>query len=538
MGDTVIGNPWGWVWALQSNWSTTPAAHSITDDVFVYKFEVTTIQADGPQTTLGSVLSAGQTNYMVVNKISAFQKGDLLLVYQGGTKAEIILITDDPYVDQNSSEKRVPFGGSIDYPNGGRAQETSTEQSFDVGAVVVKITKDARTTNLLEAIPATGRTPAPSPNNNPDRILLKLANGDLVAQKLDYEQFIRIGSEFFLPDSIDGNTDAAFGVKMPKSIRDGYDVNAPEQNVRRYFGGGRLRTHDDVNITSGNLRMYGTDGQTLVFNVANDDGHPGDGAILDPVTGKSGMYLNGRADIYGQLRVFKQTCQENGICSNDLQFFVQNSDGSVEMGASLYIKGQIKETADNSTPLLHIDNIGSAENTGEGPNDFIMYQDGSIDAFGISRYYNSNGGRRWTYVPASSTGLGQTVDNPLQSNGNYLVNPSSSGNMVVYLPDDAQTGDMIRFLDISGNLSYNANLIIRAKPIGTTAVPIQGDSTGTRAVAGSGAPATIAWASGEMIVQTRNASFGLIYVGVSDAIGDPNASEIPTDLRGWWLQEL
>ena len=41
-----------------------------------------------------------------------------------------------------------------------------------------------------------------------------------------------------------------------------------------------------------------------------------------------------------------------------------------------------------------------------------------------------------------------------------------------------------------------------------------------------------------MIVQTRNASFGLIYVGVADAVGDPNASEIPTDLRGWWLQEL
>ena len=110
--------------------------------------------------------------------------------------------------------------------------------------------------------------------------------------------------------------------------------------------------------------------------------------------------------------------------------------------------------------------------------------------------------------------------------------------MIVYLPDDAQTGDMIRFIDISGNLSYNASFIVRAKPLGTTAVPIQGDSTGTKATAGSGAPSTLAWASGEMIVQTRNASFGLVYVGVSDAVGDPNASEIPTDLRGWWLQEL
>ena len=97
---------------------------------------------------------------------------------------------------------------------------------------------------------------------------------------------------------------------------------------------------------------------------------------------------------------------------------------------------------------------------------------------------------------------------------------------------------MIRLIDISGNLSYAASLIIRALPIGTTAVPIQGDSTGTKASAGSAAPSAIAWNSGEMIVQTRNASFGLVYVGASDAVGDPDASEIPTDLRGWWIVEL
>ena len=208
------------------------------------------------------------------------------------------------------------------------------------------------------------------------------------------------------------------------------------------------------------------------------------------------------------------------------------------MGASLYIKGQIIANADSTSEVLHIDNLGGAGNTGAGPKDFIMYQDGSVDAFGIRRYFNANGGRRWTYLAASTTGFGQVVGNPLQPNGNYLCNPSSSGNMVVYLPSDAQTGDMIRFIDISGNLSYAASLIIRALPIGTTAVPIQGDSTGTKASAGSAAPSAIAWNSGEMIVQTRNASFGLVYVGVSDAVGDPDASEIPTDLRGWWIVEL
>lgn len=168
-----------------------------------------------------------------------------------------------------------------------------------------------------------------------------------------------------------------------------------------------------------------------------------------------------------------------------------------------------------------------------------MYQDGSIDAFGIKRYWNKNGGRRWTYLPQSSTGFGQVQANPLQANGNYLINTSSNGNMVVYLPSSGvSTGDIIRFVDISGNLSYRASLVIRALKNGSAAVPIQGDSTGTKANVGSSAPLTVAWDSGEMIVQTRNAAFGLLYVGASDAPGDPNASEIPTDLRGWWLVEL
>lgn len=70
-------------------------------------------------------------------------------------------------------------------------------------------------------------------------------------------------------------------------------------------------------------------------------------------------------------------------------------------------------------------------------------------------------------------------------------------------------------------------------------MPIQGDSTGTKLVAGSGSTLLpTAYDSGELIIQTRNAAFGLLYVGNTDAPNDPNASEIPTNLRGWWLVEL
>ena len=206
--------------------------------------------------------------------------------------------------------------------------------------------------------------------------------------------------------------------------------------------------------------MFGTDAKTLIFAVANDDGHPGDGAILDPVTGRSGLYLNGRADIHGNLRV-KQTCQENGVCTDDLhlKLIIKMVLLKWVLPSTIRVRSLPMKSSTTSI-LVHIDNIGSAGSilvlvlrTS------IMYQDGSIDAFGISRYFNANGGRRWTYLAASYHRTWSGCCNPLQPNGNYLCNPSSSGNMVVYLPSDAQTGDMIRFIDITGNLTTMLTLL-------------------------------------------------------------------------------
>ena len=117
--------------------------------------------------------------------------------------------------------------------------------------------------------------------------------------------------------------------------------------------------------------------------------------------------------------------------------------------------------------------------------------------------------------------------------------------MILYLPGDAtssvaqpQTGDMIRFIEVSGNLTYNTSLILRANKISAIATAIQGDTTGTRIQAGSAAPAGSAWDSGELIIQTRNASFGLVFIGQYDLEGSANARQIPNALRGWWLMEL
>ena len=545
-GDTTIGSRYGNVFVKGGYFSSTPLLHDSNSEVISYVFDEQTKQATGPITTIATGITASDWNIPIAGNLEAFSEGDLIAVYQGDQAIEVMLVTDDPYQSGGVNYLPTIYNAAYPagtYPTGGRGQEGTTVRDWNAGVVVVKIHKYSDTTTLLDSIPATGRTAVESPNNDPSRIRLKLANADIVPDKLDYTHLMRIvsggASEWFYPDSIDGNVDSAYGIRLSKSTR--YDATTGQFNANgvhtRFFGGGKLTVHDDIEIFSGNLRMYGSDGKTLIFNVANDDDHNGDESVRDEKTGYMGLFIGGVLQTKGNLMVQHGTCQTNGQCSTDTKFEVFSADGSVDMGAKLYIKGQVATQGSSSTEIFHIDNLGSAGNNTVGPKDFTIYQDSSIDAFGISRYWTRNGGRRYTYVEQSLTGLGQTQANPLQANNNYLVNTASATNIVVYLPEDAETGDMIRFVEVSGNLSYNASLVIRALKINNQSTAIQGDLTGTKIQAGAGQMAT-AWDSGELVVQTRNASFGLIYVGPSDAAGDPNASSIPSNLRGWWLTEL
>jgi hypothetical protein len=544
-GDVTFGSQYATVFVIGGFFGTTPANHTTSTPVYVYRNDPFARQQNGPLTTIVGSVNTGTWD-IPVQSISGFSVGDLVLISTGTAvggggalinPAEIIKITSAPYTSGGIGYLPTIYNATYPvqtYPNGGRAQETTSKQSFAAGATVVKINKDFRTTTLGEAVPATGRTAVELPNTLSSKIRIKLVNGDLVAEKLDNAYLIRIDNEFFYPDSKSGAVDPAFAVRMPKSYRDPVSLQ-----LTNFFGGGKLTINDDLQIQSGSLRILGSDGYTPIFVVANDDGHPGDGSLNDPYTGRVGMYFNGNINNYGKLSIYDSICQEYGTCTDKLTFDVDNTTGSLNMGQKLYIEGKVLAVADNSLPLLHIDNIGSAGVGGAtGPRDFIMYQDGAIDAFGIKQYFTSNGGRRWTYVAQSLTGLGQTQTNPLQPNNNYIINCSSGSNTVLYLPDYATTGDIIRFIEVSGNLQFNTNLVIRALKISNVATAIQGDITGSKINAGAQAPLAVAWDSGELIVQTRNASFGLLFVGQSDAPGDPLASEIPANLRGWWLMEL
>ena len=154
---------------------------------------------------------------------------------------------------------------------------------------------------------------------------------------------------------------------------------------------------------------------------------------------------------------------------------------------------------------------------------FGVNNNGTIDLGGIDGYFGATGARRWEYVSTVSGDAGV-----IASNINLFVKASS--NLVLKLPTNAVTGDMIRVVDIGGALTYNVRMIFRA-PDG---IPIAGDSTNTsNAIAGVNLSG---YDGGELIVTTPNAAFGLVYAGATLNSGQP--SGIPSNLQGWWLMEI
>ena len=93
---------------------------------------------------------------------------------------------------------------------------------------------------------------------------------------------------------------------------------------------------------------------------------------------------------------------------------------------------------------------------------------------------------------------------------------------------------MIRIIDISGSLSYNLSMVVRAPDT----VKVQGESsnTGTTVLQGIQNSAFVNYQSGgELVVQTPNAAFSLVYAGNSTPDGAPGA---PSSLVGWYLTDV
>ena len=578
-GDTVAGNTHGTVFMKSEEYGSSAVAHTKGDTVYVYSHDPlasNTSAANIPITVTAQALSPTDTSctlngYSTVATAAdfPFQVGDYCAIFGSSfNKIEVVQITATPTVTGSAGSYvwTVPFTSNSTYTNGGRGSasnkiEGTVAQTWSSGTSFVRFanlvpdtqtgtTTHVQTTTLLRDIPAGTSTRAAdatlkarTPNNLDTRLEIPLANADLIPPKYDRIHLVRIGEEWFTPDSVDGTLDAGNAVKMPKQYRNPNTVDTPPIKL---YDGGKIKAHDDVDIYGGNLRLWGSDGITPIAVISNDDGHIGDGSFDDPKTGYTGLTVTGRGTFYGDLTLNYKSCVSTGTCTTTPKFKAYAISGKLEMGQSFYMTGDPKESPVPTTKTFTVDGLGSSTSVATGSKPFSIYQTGAIDSFGIEKYWTANGGRRQTYVEFDSTaGVGQQQGNPLAPNNNYIVNATSGSNMILYLPGDAtsaiaqpQTGDMIRFIEVSGNLTYNTSLILRANKIGAIATAIQGDTVGTRIQPGSAAPAGSAWDSGELIIQTRNASFGLVFIGQYDLEGSANARQIPNALRGWWLMEL
>jgi hypothetical protein len=276
------------------------------------------------------------------------------------------------------------------------------------------------------------------------------------------------------------------------------------------------------------LRHDGMFWLSNLFRITN-----GNGDKIDSDSDDLSLFFdnsNGNLDVQGHIRLgddlsmFKDHGPGVGFTGSDRIFYVNNADGDTTIGLTggaygegdltvngghLTLVGTSTATPSSTDYPLSITNMGVS-----GNRNYRIRRDAAIDAFGVTQFYNRNGGRRWDYI---------TQDTTLSTGINYIV--AISATTVLTLPNTAETGDMIRIVEVSGALTYNNSLIVRA-PSG---VAIQGDNTGTNAGGLSSA-----YGGGELIVQTRNAGFGLVYMGAQDGGG----ATIPTTYRGWWLTEI
>ena len=154
---------------------------------------------------------------------------------------------------------------------------------------------------------------------------------------------------------------------------------------------------------------------------------------------------------------------------------------------------------------------------------FQVNNSGTIDLGGVDYMFGPTGARRWDYFNITSGDGGL-----LQANINLFINPN--GDLYVKLPTNPRSGDMIRFIDLGGNLKYDLKLVIRA----ATGIAIQGDSTNIAASV-TGVDLTN-HNGGELIVTTPNAALGLVYAGALNNNGQ--SSGVPSSAQGWWLMEI
>ena len=302
---------------------------------------------------------------------------------------------------------------------------------------------------------------------------------------------VGVGFSKFTIDSVTGDTTVAGTLTTENTLT----INGSTIVNQQFFtitdggaGGVPARTTlevdtatGDLTINGGDMNFFGTDGTTprLTF-----DNSSGDFAVYGSFSalGTGVSTFGGSLDIDGGINLEFQ--EGIGRTALDSKFEITNTDGD-----------SIFQVSDN----------------------------GSLKIAKIENYITDTGGRKWVYI-------GDTAET-LDANVNYFVN--CTGNTLLRLPPDPQMGDMVRIIDISGSLTYNQTMIVRAYD--NTKVQGEISNTGQSLTSGVQSIEFAGWGGGELVVQTPNASFGLVYAGISAPGGQPG---VPSSLAGWYLMDV
>jgi hypothetical protein len=307
-------------------------------------------------------------------------------------------------------------------------------------------------------------------------------------------------TEVFTVDSTNGDTEIFGNLTVYKNITiEGSNTENSERLIIKNQSGDQNFLVDSATgntFISGNLKIGDTNFDRIFFNSSNGDTSIRGGDFL--ITG----------DDDADVKLFAQNSSGNLTISG--LFTSTQSTGENTFAGDLKVNGGVFTTN-------RIDNIGGEDTEVKL---FKVNNNGAIDLGNIDGFFTQTGGKKWVYIQAGD----EIVET--QSNFSYFVAPTAT--TVFKLPENPVTGDMVRVIDVGGNLTFNVSLIFRAP----TGITIQGDETNS---GGTPDPGGL-YNGGELVIQTPNAGLGLVFLGGTNY--DGTSTNAPASQQGWWLVEI
>jgi hypothetical protein len=463
-----------------------------------YYADPQSIQGNGPNTTIISTAAGNSASVLQIAVQSLgegtgkFAIGDLIAVgplasFTGVTgQIEFMTITD--VVDGTNTIVAT------------RAQEGTVNMSHSAADVVRRVIKH-ETQSLVTDAQIRQRLVAGVSN---DYLSVILERGYISQSKLDYKQWLRFRNTTTGVEILGIVTGRLYG-KTHTSV-----MNEQVGDGAKSYREGSLNVTDNLTLAGGNFVIYDSVKQTKLFHFVNDDGHADHQGLL---------YWDAGVLARGDFFLYPSSCPENVLLTlNCTPSFSVDNLGNVTAKTTLTVTG-VSSASPTESDVFSVQNLGI-----NGGSEYTIKQDRSIDAFGLTNFTTSSGARHTRYLSAASP----EADLSLIANIIYMVNVQNTQTLIVTLPAAPQTGDVVRMIDVGGNLKYDTTLVIRTPE--TSGTPIQGDSTGTLF-----GDRLTPYPSGELVVQTPNAGFALVYLGATDS---NDQIGIPTSVQGWWLMEV